>query len=75
MAFHDPSQAKLVHRNFNGPARIRRAAGTGKTAVGIQRAAYLARASTGRVLSATYISTVPKVLASLFQQDLDQHSP
>jgi superfamily I DNA/RNA helicase len=35
MAFLDPSQAKLVRRNFNGPARIRGAAGTGKTVVGI----------------------------------------
>jgi hypothetical protein len=71
MAFLDPSQAKLVRRNFNGPARIRGAAGTGKTVVGIHRAAYLARASTGRVLFATYIRTLPKVLASLFER----HAP
>ncbi|WP_206556280.1 3'-5' exonuclease [Curtobacterium luteum] len=71
MAFLDPSQAKLVRRNFNGPARIRGAAGTGKTVVGIHRAAYLARASTGRVLFATYIGTLPKVLASLFER----HAP
>jgi len=67
MAFLDPSQAKLVRRNFNGPARIRGAAGIGKTVVGIHRAAYLARASTGRVLFATYIGTLPRVLASLFE--------
>lgn len=71
MAFLDPSQAKLVRRNFNGPARIRGAAGTGKTVVGIHRAAYLARATTGRVLFATYIGTLPKVLASLFER----HAP
>jgi len=71
MAFLDPSQAKLVRRNFNGPARIRGAAGTGKTVVGIHRAAYLARASTGRVLFATYIGTLPNVLASLFER----HAP
>ncbi|MCS5507215.1 UvrD-helicase domain-containing protein [Curtobacterium flaccumfaciens] len=68
MAFLDPSQAKLVRRNFNGPARIRGAAGIDKTVVGIHRAAYLARASTGRVLFATYIGTLPKVLASLFER-------
>jgi hypothetical protein len=39
MAFLDPAQAKLVRRNFNGPARIRGAAGTGKTVVGLHRAA------------------------------------
>lgn len=71
MAFLDPSQAKLVRRNFNGPTRIRGAAGTGKTVVGIHRAAYLARAGTGRVLFATYIGTLPKVLASLFER----HAP
>lgn len=71
MAFLDPSQAKLVRRNFNGPARIRGAAGSGKTVVGIHRAAYLARASIDRVLFATYISTLPKVLASLFER----HAP
>ncbi|KQO65179.1 hypothetical protein ASF23_03445 [Curtobacterium sp. Leaf261] len=68
MAFLDPTQAKLVRRNFNGPARIRGAAGTGKTVVGLHRAAYLARATGGRVLFATYISTLPKVLSSLFER-------
>lgn len=45
--------------------------GTGKTVVGIQRAAYLAHASTGRILFATYIGTLPKVLASL----VERHAP
>jgi hypothetical protein len=39
--------------------------------VGIHRAAYLARATTGRVLFATVIGTPPKVLASLFER----HAP
>jgi hypothetical protein len=65
MAFLDPTQAKLVRRNFNGPARIRGAAGTGKTVVGLHRAAYLARATGGRVLFTTYIRTLPAVLQSL----------
>lgn len=33
MAFLHPDQAKLVRRSFSGPARIRGAAGTGKTVV------------------------------------------
>ena len=39
MSFLDPAQAKLARRNFNGPARIRGSAGTGKTVVGLHRAA------------------------------------
>ncbi|WIE76735.1 UvrD-helicase domain-containing protein [Curtobacterium sp. MCSS17_007] len=65
MAFLDPAQAKLVRRSFNGPARIRGAAGTGKTVVGLHRAAYLARATGERVLFTTYIATLPRVLESL----------
>jgi hypothetical protein len=65
MASLDPSQAKLVRRNFNGPARIRGAAGTGKTVVGLHRAAYLARSGAQKVLFATYISTLPAVLEQL----------
>ncbi|MFS0730049.1 3'-5' exonuclease [Curtobacterium sp. 1P10AnD] len=68
MAFLDPTQAKLVRRNFNGPARIRGAAGTGKTVVGLHRAAYLARSTGGRVLFTTYIGTLPKVLESLLER-------
>jgi len=68
MAFLDPAQAKLVRRSFNGPARIRGAAGTGKTVVGLHRAAYLARATGGHVLFTTYISTLPKVLESLLER-------
>ncbi|MFJ3383396.1 MULTISPECIES: UvrD-helicase domain-containing protein [unclassified Curtobacterium] len=68
MAFLDPTQAKLVRRNFNGPARIRGAAGTGKTVVGLHRAAYLARATGGRVLFTTYIRTLSAVLRSLLER-------
>lgn len=68
MAFLDPAQAKLVRRSFNGPARIRGAAGTGKTVVGLHRAAYLARSTGGRVLFTTYIGTLPKILESLLER-------
>lgn len=73
MSFLDPAQAKLARRSFNGPARIRGSAGTGKTVVGLHRAAYLARANgatkTGnKVLFATYTKSLPGVFASLLER-------
>jgi hypothetical protein len=62
MAFLHPNQAKLVRRGFNGPSRIRGAAGTGKTVVGLHRAAYLARSRPGKVLVTTFIRTLPDVM-------------
>ena len=62
MAFLHPAQARVVRRSYNGPARIRGAAGTGKTVVGLHRAAYLARTRDGKVLVTTYIRTLPDVL-------------
>ncbi|MEP7764251.1 UvrD-helicase domain-containing protein [Sanguibacter sp. 25GB23B1] len=63
MAFLHPDQAKLVRRSFNGPARIRGSAGTGKTVVGLHRAGYLARTNPrGRVLVTTFVGTLPAVL-------------
>lgn len=40
--FLHPEQEKLVKMNFNGPALVEGGPGTGKTIVGIHRAAYLA---------------------------------
>jgi AAA domain/UvrD-like helicase C-terminal domain/Nuclease-related domain len=68
MAFLHPDQAKLARRSFNGPSRIRGAAGTGKTVVGLHRAAYLARNQEGKVLVTTLVRTLPKVLSSLMQR-------
>lgn len=65
MAFLHPDQAKLVRRSFSGPARIRGAAGTGKTVVGLHRAAYLARSRPGKVLVTTFVRTLPTVLGNL----------
>ncbi|MCC2314117.1 nuclease-related domain-containing DEAD/DEAH box helicase [Cellulomonas xiejunii] len=65
MAFLHPAQARIVRRSYNGPARIRGAAGTGKTVVGLHRAAYLARTRQGKVLVTTYIRTLPDVLRQL----------
>jgi hypothetical protein len=68
MAFLHPDQAKLARRSFNGPSRIRGAAGTGKTVVGLHRAAYLARNRPGKVLVTTLVRTLPIVLSSLMER-------
>ncbi len=68
MAFLHPDQAKVVRRTFNGPCRIRGAAGTGKTVVGLHRAAHIARTRPGRVLVTTYVRTLPAVLESLMRR-------
>ncbi len=43
MVFLHPEQGSLVRRRFNGSARVRGSAGTGKTVVAIHRAAALAK--------------------------------
>lgn len=65
MTFLSSSQAKLVQRSYNGPSRIRGGAGTGKTVVGLHRAAYLARTLGGKVLFTTYVRTLPAVMRNL----------
>ena len=62
MTFLDPVQAKLARRSFNGPARISGATGTGKTCVGLLRAAFLARSRPGTVLYTSNLRTLPGVL-------------
>lgn len=66
MAFLHPDQARFVRRSWNGPARVRGPAGTGKTVVGLHRAAYLAATRTGRILVTSYVRTLPPVLGGLF---------
>lgn len=60
--FLHPSQAALVQRHFNGPARVLGGAGTGKTVVAMHRARHLARdvfnASTDRILFTTFSKTL-----------------
>jgi hypothetical protein len=65
MTFLHPDQARLARRSFNGPSRIRGAAGTGKTVVGLHRAAYLARNRPGKVLVTTLVRTLPVVMEQL----------
>lgn len=56
--FLHPSQADLVKRAFNGPARVLGGAGTGKTVVAMHRARHLAAnvftSSTDRILFTTF---------------------
>lgn len=68
MSFLHPQQAKLVRRSFPGPSRIRGPAGTGKTVVGLHRAAHLARTRPGRILVTTYVRTLPDVLRELLRR-------
>lgn len=64
-----PAHAQLVRRTFDGPARIHGAAGTGKSTIGLHRAAYLARLNpTGRVLVTSLGGVLPCVLERRFAQ-------
>jgi hypothetical protein len=65
MTFLHPSQLKLVNTSHSGPARVRGPAGTGKTVVGLHRAAYLAERNPKRVLFVTYVRTLPIVMSGL----------
>jgi hypothetical protein len=68
MTFLHPSQVRLVRRSWNGPARLRGPAGTGKSAVGLHRAAYLAATRPGRILVTSFVRTVPDVLRALYER-------
>lgn len=67
MTFLHPDQLSLVRRRWGGPARITGAAGTGKTVVGLHRAAYLAQ-SGGRVLYVTFVRNLPLIQKHLLGQ-------
>lgn len=68
MAYLHPDQARLARRSFNGPSRIRGAAGTGKTVVALHRAAYIARTRPGKILVTTFVRTLPDVLSALMHR-------
>lgn len=65
MTFLHPDQNKLIRSHWNGPARVRGPAGTGKTVVGLHRAVHLAERSPHPILFTSYVKTLPIVLASL----------
>ncbi len=68
MSFLQPAQAALVRRSFTGPARISGAVGTGKTIVGLHRAAYLARTRPGAVLVTSDTTALPELLRARLEQ-------
>lgn len=68
MTFLHPDHAKLVRRSFAGPARLRGGPGTGKTVIGLHRAAYLARSQPKRVLVTSFVKTLPDVLSQLMRR-------
>ncbi|MFK4071562.1 UvrD-helicase domain-containing protein [Streptomyces sp. NPDC029674] len=67
MTFLHPDQIALVRRNWTGPARISGPAGTGKTVVGLHRAAHLARRTGGRILYVTFANNLPRVQATFLK--------
>lgn len=75
MIFLHPDQRVLVDRRFNGPARVRGSAGTGKTVVALHRAAALAKRFGGEssgggapVLFTTFVNSLPPVFESLYRK-------
>ena len=65
MTFLHPDQLRLVSTSWSGPARVRGPAGTGKTVVGLHRAAHLAERSADPILFVTFVKTLPVVLRAL----------
>ena len=68
MTFLHPAQIRQVRRSWNGPARVRGPAGTGKTVVGLHRAAYLAKVTGGPILYTSFVRTLPRVLGRLYER-------
>ncbi len=76
MIFLHPDQRELVDRRFSGPARVRGAAGTGKTVVALHRAAALAKRYHGAadhrktqpILFTTFIKSLPPVFENLYRK-------
>ncbi|GAA5154481.1 hypothetical protein GCM10023321_26360 [Pseudonocardia eucalypti] len=68
MGFLHPAQNRLVRRSFNGPARVRGPAGTGKTVVMLHRAAWLAATRPGRVLITSFVRTMTHQLEPVYRR-------
>jgi UvrD-like helicase family protein len=70
MVFLHPDQRGAVMRRFEGPARVRGSAGTGKTVVGLHRAAELARRYQGEgpILFTTFVASLPPVFQHLYER-------
>lgn len=72
MLFLHPSQKQLVEANFNGAARIKGGAGTGKTVVALHRTRYLAQTlatnSLNKILVLSFTSTLSVVASELLRR-------
>lgn len=70
MIFLSPVQRRTVERAVGGPSRVTGGPGTGKTVVGLHRAAAFARdLSPGqRILMTSFVKTIPEVLRGLFER-------
>lgn len=68
MTFLHPNQVRLTRSSWNGPARVRGPAGTGKTVVGLHRATHFALRSPHPVLFTSYVRTLPAVFAQLAER-------
>jgi hypothetical protein len=74
--FLHPAQRDMVQRRYGGPARVSGSAGTGKTVVGLHRAAHLARLSSeARVLLATFSKTLAQALKVKLRRLIEAHEP
>ncbi len=70
MIFLSPVQRRAVDRAVGGPARVTGGPGTGKSVVGLHRAAGFAREWQGgqKVLVTSFVHTVPAVMHGLFER-------
>lgn len=78
MLFLAPFQRALTLRQFNGPARVRGVAGSGKTIIAIHRARQLARKAQQngkRILFVTFGNRLPGVIAYLLSQLAGEDAP
>lgn len=70
--FLHPTQRALVERDYNGPARVSGAAGTGKTVVALHRAVHIARSNAdSRVLLTTFSDTLANSLRAKLRVLID----
>lgn len=78
MLFLAPHQRQLVTRAYQGPARIKGVAGSGKTVVAVHRARHLARQALGdggRILFLTYGNRLPGVIQYLLRHLAGKNAP
>lgn len=71
MLFLAYDQRSIIHREYNGPARIKGVAGSGKTVIAIHRARHLAKIAEQngqKVLFLTFGNRLPKIIRYLFSQ-------